>query len=186
LTTIQRRTERCKKIKNKSIILLSVLLVLVISSVSSALANGWTLTVLEDITNGAGRYYPHDINDHGQIVGAAITSDNLSHAVYWENGKIKDLGLLNGHGSQANSINNIGQISGFSKLQSRALLWNSSDSPMQDLGRFMDGNKINNVGQILGAVNYYDSSFHPAIRNADGTVIESYVVQCPELPVPKD
>jgi probable HAF family extracellular repeat protein len=108
------------------------------------------------------------INDRGQVVGFAATkSDNQSHAVLWQNGRIHDLGTIPGGSySQASSINETGKVVGWSRTSSdstHAVLWQKRQ--ITDLGTF-DGNDtkatdINNRGTVVGySLNSYDTPIH--------------------------
>jgi probable HAF family extracellular repeat protein len=106
----------------------------------------------------------YGINNFGQIVGQAQTASGDWHASLWENGAITDLGVF---GSDpfggANSINDRGQIVGFSGqgyediTTAHALLWqNGSMTDLQTLIPADSGwvlqqaNAINELGQIAG------------------------------------
>lgn len=52
------------------------------------------------------------INKHGQVVGSATTADGSTHAFLYDNGKMTDLGTLDGNASYAKSINDSGEIVG--------------------------------------------------------------------------
>jgi probable HAF family extracellular repeat protein len=118
------------------------------------------------------------INSRGWIAGWATIGgiDALSgfpatHAVLWRNGEIIDLGTLGEDFSQANALNNHGQVVGFSlnglpdpfpifgnPKQNRAFLW--QDNVMHDLGTLceadgvcgLDANAfaINESGEVAG------------------------------------
>jgi probable HAF family extracellular repeat protein len=121
------------------------------------------------------------INDHGQVVGAsgscaglgAVTGFYLQplHALLWETGTVTDLGNLGGTGQGmgnfAHSINNQGQVVGFSDLRGNAnfhaFLW-ASGTGMQDLGTLTGdvnslANALNDVGDVVGVS--LDANFNP-------------------------
>jgi probable HAF family extracellular repeat protein len=121
------------------------------------------------------------INDNGQVVGGSgicaalnpITGISLQplHALLWETGTVTDLGSLggtgHGFGNIAYSINNQGQVIGFSDLRGNAnfhsFLW-TRGTGMQDLGTLTgDVNSlaigINDVGDVVGVS--LDAMFNP-------------------------
>lgn len=67
---------------------------------TSALPTGWTLR------------YATGINDAGQIVGHATLVDGTARAFLWQDGTVRDLGVLWG-GSSANGVNAAGQVVGW-------------------------------------------------------------------------
>jgi probable HAF family extracellular repeat protein len=107
-----------------------------------------------------------DINQSGQVVGWADTSNKMQHAVLWEGGVIKDLGLLQDNATQALKINNRGTVVGYSSVDiagygepvpQQAFVW--KNGIMRDLNKLIPANSgwelntarsINNRGQIVG------------------------------------
>ena len=76
------------------------------------------------LPNGSGSF-ARAINDRGQIVGFGRIEDD-THAFLYENGKMNDLGTLGKDPSNANSINNAGEIVGASAIKGgrrHACLW---------------------------------------------------------------
>lgn len=120
----------------------------------------------------APRYaWGRDMNAREQIVGAVTTKyagalNYESHAFLWNDGVLKDLGVLglrpceNVTGecgwSEASDINDRGQIVGFATDESglsRAVLWDPDDLTPRDLGfgsTSSRANFINENGQIAG------------------------------------
>ncbi|WP_165864368.1 transglycosylase domain-containing protein [Capsulimonas corticalis] len=113
------------------------------------------------------------INDKGQVVGYAFNStaeadspiENSSRAVLWEDGHMKDLGVLpNCVSSRAYAINDAGQIAGWVLTvdgRTHAMVW--EDGVMNDIGVFGDGhvsvaNAMNNAGQVVGSADHADGS----------------------------
>lgn len=103
------------------------------------------------------------INNRGQVVGATgscapVSPAIGSHAVLWENGKVKDLGSLGGkQNNVAYAINNYGQVVGISDLAgdstSHAFFW--QNGIMIDLGTlpgdfFSVAFSVNNKAQVVG------------------------------------
>jgi probable HAF family extracellular repeat protein len=106
------------------------------------------------------------INDKGQIVGYAALPDTINldgHAFLYSDGAMQDLGRPTiDRFPAATGINNNGQITGYSYLESpgpqflkfdfRAFLYD--DGAWQDLGTlggsYSEGRAINNKGQITG------------------------------------
>ncbi len=67
------------------------------------------------LPNGSGSF-ARAINDRGQIVGFGRIEDD-THAFFYENGKMNDLGTLGKDPSNANSINSAGVIVGASAIK---------------------------------------------------------------------
>jgi probable HAF family extracellular repeat protein len=106
------------------------------------------------------------INDHGDVVGARSSGGFL-----WRNGVLTDLGPALGGTTNFNgppSINNVGQVVGFSSGPYQAFLWENGTTTALALLPGGDGTvarDINNQGQIVGT----DVS-HLAVLWEDGVI----------------
>ena len=103
------------------------------------------------------------INNSGQVVGSSYTRGGNWHAFLYEGGSMQDLGTLGGAMSNANDINNVGQIVGKALTETsgnhmHAFLY--SDGVMWDLQDMIDpasgwtlteANAINENGWIVGS-----------------------------------
>jgi probable HAF family extracellular repeat protein len=110
-------------------------------------------------------FNPTSINDLGQIAGAVYTNSGTTKhaAILLQNGNITDLGTLpGGTNSVANSINNLGQVTGGS--DSHAVVWENSIAPVQiiDLGipfgAQCSGTSIDSQGRVVGECFDYSTS----------------------------
>lgn len=128
----------------------------------SGYASLWENGVIRDLGSLDRRYYSeaYGINNIGQVVGisgVAVLNRISTHAFLWENGVMRDLGTLGGSNSGANSINDSGQVVGYSQTSSgksiHAFLW--QNGVMKDLGTLGDSSSqaqsINNSSQIVGS-----------------------------------
>jgi probable HAF family extracellular repeat protein len=127
-------------------------------------------------TLGGTNSFGYDINDSGQVVGAAYTSDPFAHA-YRYDGTMHDLGTLGGTTSFAYGINNNGQVVGFASTGSgadHAFLY--SGSTMTDLGTLGEtfpnsyAYGINSSGQIVGSTAMGSTQNAHALLYGSGTV----------------
>lgn len=98
------------------------------------------------------------INNAGQVVGEARTTDNLTRATLFSGtgSNNTNLGTISGN-SSANAINDLGQIVGESRNANnnlRAVIFHSSGAAPTDLGTLggtsSNAYDINNSGQIVG------------------------------------
>lgn len=112
--------------------------------------------------NATGFVIPAAVNSAGIIVGSALESDDLLHAILWENTIPIDLGSL-GYAkpqSKALALNDVGQVVGFSLTENgdtHAFVWDAKDG-MQDLNLLVpttpglilnSATAINDKGQIV-------------------------------------
>ncbi len=106
---------------------------------------------------GPGVAWASGINDHGEVVGAATTTNGFVHAVWHRGGEVLDLGTLaGGEGeSQANGINTRGEIVGQTRTaEGHQLAFVYRDSRMTSLGSLgfpeSSATAINDAGTIVG------------------------------------
>jgi probable HAF family extracellular repeat protein len=152
--------------KNNSRInpLFALMLILGLGMAHPAAAQKYAITDLG--TLGGSKSFAYDINARGQIVGESETSENggevgipPTHAFFWADDKITDLGTLpGGRNSYAYSINQAGLAVGFSLTGSNsnggAFLW-GEEIGMTNLGTLAGGNLsgaygINTASQVTG------------------------------------
>ncbi len=105
--------------------------------------------------------YAFGINNDGQIVGTSSNDDVFTttaerDAFLWENGVMTDLGPRDVNYNTAYSINDLGQVVGWSNSVTgpiHAFLWH--DRQVTDLGvlpdtEYSEARAVNNAGQIVG------------------------------------
>src|SRR5262249_53729540 len=115
---------------------------------------------------------PTGINDAGQVVGSAYTSDMKQHAFLYSNGKMTDLyPLLSPFGgsnwSAATAINASGQVVGYSATTSnvgQTFLYSNGEMTVVKIdfggtGFGAGASGINDFGQIVGGGSVYGNSF---------------------------
>lgn len=116
--------------------------------------------LMNDLGAAGGSSYSEGINDHGQIVGSSG-----SRAFLYDNGVMTEIGTLGGSSSSAQSINNAGQIVGYSDTgrgYNRAFSY--ANGVMTDIGTLGGANSaafdINASGQIVGGSSTAASAGH--------------------------
>lgn len=114
----------------------------------------WVITDLGTLGGNASEAVA--INDRGQVIGMADTTDDHWHPFLWQNGKMRDLGTLGTEGTWVYDINDRGQVIGDGHTRGgdeHAFLWEAGQ--MRDLGTLGGVEKshasdINNRGQTVG------------------------------------
>lgn len=110
-----------------------------------------------DALDGSHAARAHDINNIGQIIGESFMNNGLSYATFWDKGSVTAtaLGTLGGAYSAAGSINDLGQIVGYSSIIDdghqipRGFIW--EDGHMIDINNLMDNKFLNSNYIITGA-----------------------------------
>ena len=112
------------------------------------------------IMTDLGGYIGYGINDAGQVTGTRFISDGILRAFLYSEGSVLDLSTLGGTDSTGTSINNAGQVVGYSAIAgdgaNRAFLY--SDGTMYNLNDLIGSGPnaiithaygINDLGQIV-------------------------------------
>jgi probable HAF family extracellular repeat protein len=128
------------------------------------------------ITLGSGNLF--GVNKNGQAVGTDI---NYSHAFLWTfsgaSVTVADLGTLGGTFAVALSINDVGEVSGYSENAdhvSHAFLYSPKKGGMTDLGEpgvTSGGYRVNAIGQVVGDMYPGGGGAHAGFFNA-GKVVD--------------
>lgn len=117
-----------------------------------------------------------DLNDAGQVAGTGSLRDDMTHAVLWDRGKIRDIGTLGGQSSRSRGINGNGIVVGEAQDRRgnwRPFLW--KDGRILDL-RTLPGcdsgsaRAVNEQGDVVGAC--WTKSEIRATLWRDGTVLD--------------
>lgn len=117
------------------------------------------------------------INNAGVIAGYSGTQSGYEHAFVKDaDGTMLDLGTLGGNSSQANGINDKGQITGSSEFNPSSYYTHAFlktiNGGMTDLGHLggdnSEGLAINASGQVTGQSYTADGKLHAFITDADG------------------
>lgn len=96
------------------------------------------------------------LNDKDQVVGYSLTDSGKRHAFIWENGKMRDMGALDGGESVATDINAHGAIVGYATVST------DSEYPKERAFIYRNGRYIS-LGTLSGKS--YDESWAHAIND---------------------
>jgi probable HAF family extracellular repeat protein len=103
--------------------------------------------------NRLGDFSPTGLNNAAQVVGQAIRGGR-SHAVLWENGRLRDLHPLGADSSGGVRISNTGLVTGHLHTQrgeNHAFVWmNGTMTELGQRGRNSIPSAINDKGQVVG------------------------------------
>jgi probable HAF family extracellular repeat protein len=153
---------RGKKSKPISMMRFEVWLFLSLACMASAIASiriqaaEYLLTALQT-PPGVNRSYGYAINNQGQAVGNYLAPSLVTRAFIYSGGAMTDLGALGVSGANACSVNDYGQVAGFSASSNnfgftRGFLYENGS--LTDLGALINtisyGYGINNRKQIVG------------------------------------
>jgi probable HAF family extracellular repeat protein len=118
------------------------------------------------------------LNEAGQVVGVARTTEGREHAFLWQDGVMTDLGGLGGANSHASAINASGQVVGWAENAegfTRACLFGVGTNADLGGGPKEDSfaSDINDHGQVIGWTDTQDPNnnfpraflFSPTVRN---------------------
>lgn len=107
-----------------------------------------------------------DMNTRGQVAAVLEDNDGYQRAVFFEKGRLTELGTLGGKGSDAKHINDKGQIIGSASKQDgtwRAYVYDGK-SGMRELGTLKGpsshGTALNNDGAAVGFSDLANGEWH--------------------------
>jgi len=131
--------------------------------------------------------YSFGLNDKNQVVGVSYSLDRPRRAVMFVQGRARSLSVASHHHSEANDINDLGQIvGGFSDTIGQSMAYVSWHGTVRDLGtlggprRNDAGFGINDRGQIVGDVSKPNTP--PEVGAATAFLYERGVMRA--LPTP--
>ncbi len=130
--------------------------------------------ILTDLGSLGGYSGASAINSSGMIAGfSSQTANGVARAVVWQSGSIVD--ISNGLESEANGINNGGQVVGDAQMSSggqQAFLWSGGNNQYLGTlatGRNSEAYSINNQGDVVGTADVI-SGFNYVTNPINGTV----------------
>lgn len=140
-------------------------------------AGPFSLDFVDLGTLGGRESIAYAINDAGEVVGSALTTAGVKHAVRWTAGAPRDLGTLGGADSVAYAINAAGHVVGSARTangQTHAFLWTSRG--MQDLGTLGGGSEseaygINKTGEVVGMAVTASGARHAFLYSPGATAL---------------
>jgi probable HAF family extracellular repeat protein len=110
-----------------------------------------------------------DINEAGDIVGAATNSALRLRAFVWRNGSMTDLGTIGGNHSEAVALNDTGHVVGRSQtstLKYHAVLWSGgTPTDLTPSSDYAVAYGVNDIGQVVGSIDNWKGFFwHNGVR----------------------
>jgi probable HAF family extracellular repeat protein len=143
------------------------------------LLSTYTLTDLGTLPGGSD-IFAQGLNNLGQVVGHVV-GPALDRAFLWDSGTMTALDTLGGDHNEAYSINDLGQVTGWSdvtpgdRYTHHAFLWDSANG-MQDLWKygvfFNFAGALNNAGEVLGLIDPLHNGYAYLWNIRDGQVTD--------------
>jgi len=97
-------------------------------------------------------FQPNDINNAGQMAGSLITMENATHAAFYNNGLVTDLGTFGGTAGYGHRLNEAGIMTGSWSTMSEEHGFIYANGSVVDLGAGTDAYGINAHGVVVGSV----------------------------------